>query len=168
MQIHVSDIKASAQKAQTDAKWRQQLFCIMAEGTSREAATAAWTLTHLPKDCNKHIENNKAMIVNVATHTDSTTIRRLALTLLERMEWPEGDICILDWCLEHMMIGDEPYGVRSLCIKLAHKQCRHYPELCEELRQTLMLMDPADMGPGLKHTWKKTLAEIGERHSVEP
>ena len=163
MQTHVSEIKASALKAQKDAKWRQQLFCTMAEGATREAATAAWTLTHLPKDCNKHLENNKAMIVNVATHTASTTIRRLALTLLERLEWTEGDICILDWCLEHMMLGDEPYGVRSLCIKLAHKQCRHYPELCEELKQTLMLMDPAEMGPGLKHTWKKTLAEVGGR-----
>ena len=39
-------------------------------------------------------------------------------------------------------------------------QCRHYPELKAELRQALLLMEPSELGAGVKHTRKKTLERL--------
>jgi 3-methyladenine DNA glycosylase AlkD len=54
-------------------------------------------------------------------------------------------------------------GVRALCAKLAYLQCRHYPELLGELRQSLLMLDPALLKPGLKHMRNKILEGSGER-----
>ena len=84
------------------------------------------------------------------------------MVLLQRLEWGIDDVRtdLLDFCLEHMLLPDEPYGVKALCMKLAYQQCRHYPELNEELRQSLLLMEPSELGTGVKHTRKKILDQI--------
>jgi 3-methyladenine DNA glycosylase AlkD len=87
------------------------------------------------------------------------------LTLLERLEWgvDQVDTALLDFCLGHLMDPSEAVGVRALCAKLAYRQCRHYPELLGELRQSLLILDPALLKPGLKHVRNKILEGSGER-----
>ena len=85
------------------------------------------------------------------------------MVLLERLEWgiealdDERYVRLLDFCLEHMMLADEPYGIKALCMKIAYQMCRHYPELKDELRQSLLLMEPSELGAGVKHTRGKIL-----------
>jgi 3-methyladenine DNA glycosylase AlkD len=73
------------------------------------------------------------------------------------------DTALLDFCLGHLMDPSEAVGVRALCAKLAYLQCRHYPELLGELRQSLLMLDPALLKPGLKHIRNKILEGSGER-----
>ena len=86
--------------------------------------------------------------------------------LLERLEWgrealdDERYVRLLDFCLEHMVLADEPYGIKSLCMKIAYQMCRHYQELKEELRQSLLLMEPSELGTGVRHTRNKILGEM--------
>ena len=47
----------------------------------------------------------------------------------------------LDFCLERMTAVDEQLGVQSLCMKLAYRMCRFYPELEGELLRTLQAME---------------------------
>ena len=172
MVMHIDDIKALANRAHDDAEVRERLFCTMltCEGypsmaefkspeARKEAINAAWALTHLPAADNKHIAAHREELVQLALSTPDTSLRRLSLVLLERLGWNIYDVRtdLLDFCLEHMVKPDEPYGVKALCIKLAYQQCRHYPELTAELRQVLLLMEPAELGAGVKHTRGKIL-----------
>lgn len=162
MVMHIDDIKALAQRAHRDELFRDSLFEEMQGDDLREAKNAAWALTHLPKEDNIYIDTRRARLTDFAISTSDSSLRRLSLVLLERLEWGRDDVRtdLLDFCLEHMIRADEPYGVKALCIKLAYQQCRHYPELKEELRQSLMLMEPSELGAGVKHTRKKILDQI--------
>lgn len=162
MAMHISDIKALAHRAHNDPKERKRLFCAMLDGEDKEAYYAAWALTHLPPEDNIYINMYRARLTDFAIATSDTSMRRLSLVLLERLEWSVDDVRtdLLDFCLEHMMLPSEPYGVKALCIKLAYLQCRHYPELKAELRQALLLMEPSELGAGVKHTRKKTLERL--------
>ena len=159
MVMHIDDIKALAKSAHNDAEVRERLFRTMLSGEGKEASNAAWALTHLPKEDNIYINMYRAELVQLAITTPEVPLRRLSMVLLERLEWGRDDVRtdLLDFCLEHMMLADEPYGVKALCMKLAYQQCRHYPELCAELKQCLLLMEPSEQGAGVKHTRGKIL-----------
>ena len=159
MVMHIEDIKALAQRAHRDEKVRDGLFAEMCGDELREAYNAAWALTHLPKEDTIYIDTRREELVAFAVATPDTSLRRLSLVLLERLEWGRDDVRtdLLDFCLEHMMLPDELYGVKALCMKLAYQQCRHYPELCAELKQSLLLMEPSELGAGVRHTRGKLL-----------
>ena len=148
-----------AQQAHRDKACRDGLFATMLSGEGKKASNAAWALTHLPKEDNIHIGEHREELVHLAISTSEVPLRRLSMVLLERLEWGVDDVRtdLLDFCLEHMLLPDETYGVKALCMKLAYYQCRHYPELKEELRQGLMLMEPTELGAGVKHTRGKIL-----------
>lgn len=162
MVMHIDDIKALAQRAHREERFRDSLFEEMQGDDLREARNAAWALTHLPKEDTIYIDTRRARLTDLAISTPDTSLRRLSLVLLERLEWGRGDVRtdLLDFCLEHMVRADEPYGVKALCMKLAYHQCRHYPELKEELRQNLLLMEPSELGAGVRHTRGKILGEL--------
>ena len=159
MAMHIEDIKALAQNAHEAHNECEQLFNTMLYGEGKEAYYSAWALTHLPGSDNIYINMYRAKLTDFAISTSDTSMRRLALVLLERLEWGIDDVRtdLLDFCLDHMMLPTEPYGVKALCIKLAYLQCRHYPELKAELRQALLLMEPSELGAGVKHTRGKIL-----------
>ena len=148
-----------AQKAHRDKTCRDGFFSTMLGGEGKEAINTAWALTHLPKEDNVHIDEHRDDLVVLAISTPEVPLRRLSLVLLERLEWGVDEVRtdLLDFCLEHMMLPCEPYGVKALCMKLAWQQCRHYPELCAELKQCLLLMEPSELGTGVKHTRGKIL-----------
>ena len=166
MVMHIEDIKALAQRAHREEWFRDSLFEEMQGDDLREAYNAAWALTHLPKEDTIYIDTRRARLTDFAISTSDTSLRRLSLVLLERLEWgrealdDERYVRLLDFCLEHMMIPDEPYGIKALCMKIAYQLCRHYPELKEELRQSLLLMEPSELGSGVKHTRKKILEKL--------
>lgn len=166
MVIHIDDIKALAHRAHSDAGFRDSLFEEMQGDDLREAYNAAWALTHLPKEDTIYIDTRRARLTDFAISTPDTSLRRLSLVLLERLEWgrealdDERYVRLLDFCLEHMVLADEPYGIKALCMKIAYQMCRHYQELKEELRQSLLLMEPSELGTGVRHTRNKILGEM--------
>ena len=163
MVMHIDDIKVLAQRAHREERFRDSLFEKMQGDDLREAYNAAWALTHLPKEDTIYIDTRRARLTDLAITTPDTSLRRLSMVLLERLEWgiealdDERYVRLLDFCLEHMMLADEPYGIKALCMKIAYQMCRHYPELKDELRQSLLLMEPSELGAGVKHTRGKIL-----------
>lgn len=157
--MHVDEIKTLAAEAHNVVAVRERLFSLMLHSEGKEASNAAWALTHLPVEDNRRIAEHREALVRLAISTEEVPLRRLSLVLLERLEWGVEEVRtdLLDFCLEHMLLPDEPYGVKALCIKLAYRQCQHYPELKEELRQSLLLMEPTELGTGVKHTRGKIL-----------
>ena len=160
--LHIDDIKALAMSAHGDGEVRRSLFTDALEGDGRRSANALWVLTHLPSQDDVFIAEHRPELVTLALTATDVTRRRLALTLLERLEWSvdQVDTALLDFCLGHLMDPSEAVGVRALCAKLASRQCRHYPELLGELRQSLLMLDPALLKPGLRHVRNKLLSLI--------
>ena len=157
--MHIGEIKSVAMEAHRDAQRRDGLFASMLNGEGRDAYYAAWALTHLPPSDNSYIDVRREDLVRLAVSTSEIPLRRLSLALLERLAWGMDDVRtdLLDFCLEHMMLPEEPYGIKALCMKLAYQQCRHYPELCAELKQNLLLLEPSELGAGVRHTRGKIL-----------
>lgn len=159
--LHISDVRHYAVLAHDDHSVMDLLFDAM-QGTSKRAAdNAAWALTHLPSSDVQHIAPRRAMLVELAIHTPDTALRRLTLNLLEKLDWPEEEIRtdLLDFCLAHLTMPSEAAGVRALCAKLAWYQCRHYPELTDEFRRTLLFLEPENLSAGLRHCRKTLLGE---------
>lgn len=163
--LHIEDIKAIAKRAHNSATYREGLFEAMLGNDRDEAVHAAWALTHLPKPDNNHIAAHRETLAALATTTPDTSLRRITLALLERIDWtlqdiddaPDYYVALLNFSMEHMMMPDEPYGVRSLCMKLAYTLSLPYPELLEEVRQSLLLIEPSELGSGVRHTRNKIL-----------
>ncbi len=166
--MHIDEIKTIAQKAHDNAAVRESLFDALQSDNRDEAVHAAWALTHLPKGDNKHISQHRIALVNLSTTTADTSLRRITLALLERLDWTVADaenvpdyyVNLLDFCFGHLMMADEPYGVRSLCMKLAYKLSLPYPDLLAELRQSLQMLEPSELGGGVRHTRNKILKSL--------
>lgn len=163
--LHIDDIKAMALRAHKDEAFRESLFEAIANDTGKEASYAAWTLTHLPKTDIEFVAAHREMLAGIATTTPDISLRRISLSLLERIDWSMPDIDdvpryyvdLLDFTMEHLMMADEPYGVRSICMKLAYKLSHPYPELLDELKKCLLMIEPSDIGKGVRCTRNKIL-----------
>ena len=87
-----------------------------------------------------------------AMQTENSSVRRLTLSVIERLELKEDDLRtdFLDFCMEHMVAGDEFPGVQTLCMKLAFRMCNFYPELKEEFMRIVDAMETAYYKPAVK------------------
>lgn len=163
--MHIDEIKAMARRAHEDRKELDGLFEALFGGNRGVAVHSAWALTHLPKTDNDVITEHREPLVALATTTVDTSLRRITLALLERLDWampieddvPRYYVDLLDFSMEHLMMPAEPYGVRSLCMKLAYALSLPYPELLEELRRSLLTIEPSELGAGVAHTRNKIL-----------
>lgn len=167
VKTHVDEIKALAGKAHKDAKLRERLFDDMCVPNQETAVRSAWVLTHLPTADNCHIACHRERLIRLAVSVDNTSLRRLSLALLERLDWqtagedvPDHYLMLLDYCLLHMMMPEEPYGVRALCMKLAYQISLPYAELLNELRQNLLLLQPSELGAGVRHLRDKIVGKL--------
>lgn len=167
--MRIDEVKAMARRAHDDARVLEGLFEAMLGSERDEAVHAAWALTHLPKQDNGSIAKHREELAALATTTADTSLRRITLSLLERIDWelqdsddaPESYVALLNFSMEHMMMADEPYGVRALCMKLAYTLSLPYPELLEELRRSLTMIEPAELSAGVRHTRNKILGKVG-------
>ena len=84
--------------------------------------------------------------------TDNSSVRRLSLNIIERLEMSEDDLRtdFLDFCFDHMMDVEEFPGIQSVCMKLAFRMCKFYPELMDELKRTLEAMEIDYYKPAVK------------------
>ena len=84
------------------------------------------------------------------------------LNLLLRQPYTEEDIRtdFIDYCLMRLTDPKSPYAVRAQCIKLAYEQMRYWPELLNELRQTLNMISCEPLSPGLSSAWRQVMKRL--------
>lgn len=132
-----------------------QLYDNIFHRDGRVARNAAWVLTHKPASEIRTLPQNP--LIDLATSTPDTSLRRLVLNLVERQPIDKETLRtdFLDFCLTHMVMIEEPPGIQALCMKLAHRMCGFYPELQHEFYATLSMMQTEHYKPGLAHLIKK-------------
>lgn len=142
---------------------KEQLFSLVFDKNERVSYNALWVLTHLNKEEIKWVNVKRDQIINQLLQTDHIGIRRLSLTLLNRLPLSVDSMRsdFLDYCFAHIC-STEPYAIRALCLKLAYSHCKIYPELTTELLSHLQLMEFGELPPALKSTRKDILCRISK------
>ena len=127
---------------------RRYAFCY----DYRVARSALWGLTKASKEELSQLQVILNKLINQAMRTDNSSVRRLTLNIVERLEMSEDDLRtdFLDFCFEHMIDVEEFPGIQSVCMKLAFRMCKFYPELMDELKRTLEAMEIDYYKPAVK------------------
>ena len=125
----------------------------------RIARSALWGLTKASDDELSQLQVLLEELINQAIQTENSSVRRLTLNVIERLKITEDNLRadFLDFCMEHMVAGDEFPGVQTLCMKLAYKMCGFYPELMEEFKRIIEAMEIEYYKPAVKGLRNKIL-----------
>ena len=126
----------------------------------RVARSALWGLTKASKEELKQLRVILNELIEQAMQTENSSVRRLSLNIIERLEMHEEDLRtdFLDFCFDHMMDVEEFPGIQSVCMKLAFRMCKYYPELMDELKRTLEAMEINYYKPAVKGVRSKILS----------
>ena len=126
----------------------------------RVARSALWGLTKASNEELSELQMMLNELIDQAMQTENSSVRRLTLNIIERLEMNEDDLRtdFLDFCFEHMVSIEEFPGIQTLCMKLAYRMCTFYPELTDELKRTLEAMEIDYYKPAVKCLRKRILS----------
>jgi hypothetical protein len=124
------------------------------------ARNCLWGLT---KATDKELSQLQVILdelIDLAMNTGNSSVRRLSLNLVARLKMEEDDLRtdFLDFCLDHMADINEFPGIQSICMKLAYRMCKFYPELMDELKRTLRAMEIDYYKPAVKSVRRRILS----------
>jgi hypothetical protein len=124
------------------------------------ARSALWGLTKASKEDLSQLQVIQNELIDQAMKTKNSSVRRLSLNIVERLDMSEDDLRtdFLDFCFEHMIDVEEFPGIQSVCMKLAFRMCKFYPELMDELKRTLEAMEIDYYKPAIKCQRKRILS----------
>ena len=140
--IQMNDIHEITILTQGNNKRKQELYNLLFDVYDKIAYQAAWVFTHFSSNENEWLYDKQDELIDEALVCRHPGKRRLLLAIIFRQPLknpPRTDF--LDFCLEKMISKKELPSVRTLCMKLAYEMCRNIPELMQELRVLLDIME---------------------------
>lgn len=149
--IQMEDVQEITYYAQSDDNLRKNLFRLIFDADDQVAYQALWVCTHMT-DCElEELCRKQDKLIDSVTHCTHAGKKRLMLSLLAREAFDIPlRIDLLNFCMERMTSQQEPPAIRSLCLKLAHKLTQGTPELQQELRTLLEIMEPELLPPAVR------------------
>lgn len=141
---------------------KEELYQLTLDDDRRVAVNALWVFTHFAADDNVWLFAKHDQLIDRCLKEHDTTKLRLILTLLLRQPFHEEAVRtdFIDFCLARLTDARAPYAIRAQCIKLAYEQMRYWPELLDELRQTLEMISCEPLSPGLRSAWRHVMKKI--------
>ena len=141
---------------------KEKLYQLTLDDYRRVGVNALWTFTHFAAADNEWLYAKHDQLIERAITEQDVTKLRLILTLLLRQPFDEEDIRtdFIDFCLARITDARAPYAIRAQCIKLAYEQMRHWPELLDELLQTLNMISCEPFSPGMRSAWRQVMKKI--------
>lgn len=160
-QSEIKQLCASTHGARNN-RLKEELYQLTLDADRRVAVNALWVFTHFAADDNVWLFAKHDQLIDRCLKEHDTTKLRLILTLLLRQPFHEEAVRtdFIDFCLARLTDARAPYAIRAQCIKLAYEQMRHWPELLDELRQTLEMISCEPLSPGLRSAWKQVMKKI--------
>ena len=141
---------------------KEKLYQLTLDDDRRVAVNALWTFTHFAADDNVWLFAKHDQLIDRCLKEHDTTKLRLMLNLLLNQPYTEEAIRtdFIDFCLARLTDTRAPYAIRAQCIKLAYEQMRYWPELLNELLQTLNMISCEPFSPGLRSAWRQVMKKI--------
>ena len=150
--VHIENIREILHYIQDDERLREEIYRLIYDEDSIVSYQALWV---------EWLSGQQNELIDAALTCPHSGKRRMLLNLL--CQQPLADpprVDLLDFCIERMVSRQEPPGVQSLCIKLAYQLPRSIPELQQELRTMLEIMEPELLVPAIRSVRKNTLKAI--------
>ena len=141
---------------------KEQLYQLTLDSDRRVATNALWVFTHFAAVDMEWLYAKHDQLIDRCLNEKDATKLRLMLNLLLRQPFDEEAIRtdFIDFCLMRLADPKSPYAVRAQCIKLAYEQMKYWPELLNELRQTLMMINCEPLSPGLRSAWRQVMKKL--------
>lgn len=160
-QSEIKQLCASTHGAHND-NLKEELYQLILDADRRVATNALWVFTHFALADNEWLYAKHDQLIDRCLNEKDTTKLRLMLNLLLRQPYTEEDVRtdFIDFCLMKLTDPKSPYAIRAQCIKLAYEQMRYWPELLNELRQTLMMISCEPLSPGLRSAWRQVMKKL--------
>ena len=141
---------------------KEQLYQLTFDADRRVATNALWVFTHFSAVDNEWLYAKHDQLIDRCLKEQDATKLRLILNLLLSQPYAEEAIRtdFIDFCLMRLADPKSPCAVRAQCIKLAYEQMRFWPELLNELRQTLEMISCEPLSPGLRSALRQVMKKL--------
>lgn len=160
--LAMEDINEIISQAQKDESVRTELYKLAFDSNDKLSINALWIMTHYSKETNRWLYPKQGELIDKVLISKNSSQKRLILSLIHKQPLAEPlRVDFLDFCLDIIISQNEPYAITSLCMKLAYEMCRTVPELLQEYRASLDIMEPSLLPPSLQATRKNILKKIG-------
>ena len=149
-------------KGEHNDNLKEKLYQLTLDSDRRVATNALWVFTHFSAADNEWLYAKHDQLIDRCLNEKDATKLRLMLNLLQRQPYLEEDIRtdFIDFCLMKLTDPKSPYAIRAQCIKLAYEQMKYWPELLNELRQTLEMISCEPLSPGLRSAWRQVMKKL--------
>ena len=141
---------------------KEELYQLTLDENNRVAFNALWALSHFDEANNPWLFQKHDDLIDRVLVEKNETKRRLMLHLLLRQPFEEESLRsdFIDFCIAKITAGSQPYAIRCYCMKLAYEQMKYYPELLEELRMALDMLEQEVLSPGLLSAKRQIMKKI--------
>ena len=140
----------------------EELYQLTFDENDRVSFNALWALTHFDEANNPWLFQKHDDLIDRVLVEKNETKRRLMLHLLLRQPFEEESLRsdFIDFCIAKITACSQPYAIRSYCMKLAYEQMKYYPELLEELRMALDMLEQEVLSPGILSAKRQIMKKI--------
>ncbi|MBK5719876.1 hypothetical protein JGH11_03230 [Dysgonomonas sp. Marseille-P4677] len=165
--IGMNDIHEIAYLTRGNNEKKKELYNLLFDQEDKISYQAAWVMTHFSAKENEFLYNKQNELIDEALRCNHAGKRRLILAILYKQPLANPPrVDFLDFCLKHMISKSEPSGVQSLCMKLAYELCLPIPELGQELRIALEMME-GGLSPAIQATKKNIRKAMVKNKSLQ-
>lgn len=165
--IAMEDVKEILRLIDNSDNSKQELYDLVVGEDENIGYHAAWVLTHFSAEANKWLYKKQDELIDEVMACEHGGKRRVILNLLYKQPLADPPrVDFLDFCLERMLSVKELPGVQSLCMKIAYELCRTIPELTQELKTILEMME-GELCPAISSVRKNILKAIPKGKSLQ-
>ena len=149
---------------------KEKLYQLTFDEDDRVAFNALHALSHFDLANNEWLYSKHENLIDRVMKEQHVGKCRLMLNLLLRQPFEKDSLRsdFIDFCIAKITACTQPYAIRAYCIKLAYEQMKYYPELLEELKIALDMLEQEDLSPGLlsgkKNVMKKIERKLGHKY----
>lgn len=156
--VHIEDIREVIHFIQDDERLREEIYRLIFDEVHIVSYQALWVCTYFSKADMQWLGQRQDELIDAAMACSHSGKRRMLLSIIcqqPTVGTPRMDF--LNFCMERMISREEPPGVQSFCIKLAYQLTHSIPELQQELRAMLEIMEPDLLVPAIRSVRKNIL-----------
>ncbi|WP_321478550.1 hypothetical protein [uncultured Bacteroides sp.] len=143
---------------------RKELYHLIYDDDKIISFQALWACSHLSPPENQWLCNKQNDLIDQLLACQHSGKRRLLLSILYQQPFSESfRTDLLDFCLDGITSPKELPAAQSLCMKIAYKLCLPIPELLQELRSILEMMEPDLLAPAARSVRRNILKAMQKK-----
>lgn len=165
--IGMHDIQEILRQTHDDDSRKQELYRLVLDEDETIGYHAAWIFTHFSSEDNKWLYNRQNELIDELFACKHGGKRRVLLNLLYRQPYPNPPrVDFLDYCLNRMLSSTELPAIQCLSMKIAYELCLPIPELVQELKTALGMME-ANLPPSIRAVRRNILKAMEKGKSLQ-